>query len=242
MRVALCFWGLCRSTDLTIQSIQDCIFKPLKDAGIEYTVYIHTYAIYRKYTNLRAQETPMFLKNTLWKLLEPCISKIENQDTIDPLLEFDRYKKHGNPWGDKTGEPWETFHNHIRALWSLKEVTRLWETSGVTYDRIIYLRPDVYFQTPLDVKWLYECKENEVLIPNFRIYYQSNDRFAIGHPTSMKYYGLRYLEAYTYSLESSLHSEKYLTHILKKNNIQIKQIPIFFSRIRANGIEIKENT
>lgn len=241
MKVALCFWGLCRSTDLTIQSIQDYIFKPLREAGIEYTVFLHTYTLYRKYSNTRANESPMFLKNTLWKLLEPCISKIENQDLIDPILEFEKYRTHGNPWSSDSGTDWETLNNHIRSLWSLKEVTYLWESSSDTYDRVIYLRPDVLFQTPLQLKWLYECKPNEIYIPNFHIYFGSNDRFAIGYPNTMKVYGNRYKSAYTYSLHYPLHSEAFLTYILENEKIQIHKIPIFFSRVRANGIQIIEN-
>jgi hypothetical protein len=234
MRVALCFWGLCRSTDLTIQSIQTCIFKPLEDAGIEYDTYIHTYAHYKPYTNLRAKETNIQLKNTLWKLLEPCTVRVEDQEEIDAQLDFKKYRTPGNPWREDRGT-FATLDNHIRALWSLKQVTALWETSAKEYSTIVYLRPDVRFIKPLDTTWLV-CKDTySIRIPNFHLIDKCNDRFAIGTPCTMDLYGKRFDTAYTFSLQAQLHSERFLAHILKIHYIQIEYIPFKFIRIRANG-------
>jgi hypothetical protein len=235
MKVAICFWGLCRSTDYTIESLHNKIFRPLKANGIEYDTFIHTFTLYRPYTNHRANEHSIILKNTIWKLLEPTEHIVEHQDYIDTLLEFEKYRTHGNPWASDS-YTFQTLDNHIRSLYSLKRVTELWKNQNTKYDAVMYVRPDVYFSKPIQIEWLKNLKDNTILLPNFQLYENCNDRFAIGLPDVASYFGNRFDEAYEYSLTNSLHSEKYLAHILKKNNIEIEHVPIAFRRIRADGL------
>jgi hypothetical protein len=230
MRVALCFWGICRSTDRTIESIETCIFNPLSNAQISYDVYVHTYKLYRPYTNVRSNETGLQLKNTIWKLLNPREAKIENQDDVDKALDLKKYRTRGDPWEND----YSTLDNHIRALYSLSEVTKLWSQSGSTYDLVIYLRPDVRFMTPLSLDWL-GVRKGLVLIPDFHLFYGCNDRFAIGVPKDMKMYGERFYSAYEYSLQKPLHSEQFLSNHIAGYGIEFKTIPIRFRRVRADG-------
>jgi hypothetical protein len=242
MKVAICFWGLCRSTDKTLESIQSRIFEPLQQAGIEFTVYLHTYTIYRPYTNIRAHEVDLQLKNTLWKLLKPTKYSIEDQDTVDTKLHLDQYRTHGDPWKDSTGSaPFSTLDNHIRALWSLHQVTKLWVNSGVEYTKILYVRPDVFFTTPLQIVWILHKQQNTVYIPEFQNYYGCNDRFAIGSPCSMKYYGSRFTEALSYSKTKPLHSEAFLFDSMSSKGYMFHTIPILFKRIRADGAIFKND-
>jgi hypothetical protein len=233
MKVALCFWGLCRSTQYTIESIQRNIFEPLQDAQIDYTVYLHTYVIYHRYTNSRAGEYNIYLKNTNWKHLNPSKVSIENQDDVDKTLNFPQYFSKGDPWEDE-GIKFSSLENHIRALWSLKQVTNLWMGSE-KYDAVIYMRPDVLFVMPLRVEWLKNIAKNTVYIPNFHIVHNCNDRFAFGTPETMKNYGLRFNESYKYSLNNQLHSEKFLHDTMVSHGHTILQVPFRFRRIRSDG-------
>jgi hypothetical protein len=233
MRVALCFWGLCRSTDHTIESIEECILKPLKKEGHTYDIYLHTYTLYRSYTNTRAKEYNLHLKNTLWKLLNPKEYILEHQDAVDLKLELERYRTHGNPWAEDDKVSFSTLDNHIRALWSLNQVTSLWRGTGIVYDAVVYLRPDVQFLTYLSPSWLQGLTHHTIRIPDFHLVDGCNDRFAIGTPPVMELYGKRFHQAYEYSLRMSLHSEKFLAYMLHKNQIQIELIPIRFRRLRA---------
>ena len=69
MKVALCFWGICRSTDKTIDSIKTNIHNVLKQNNIEYDTYVHTYHLSKPYSNKRAGELPQQLNNYLYILL-----------------------------------------------------------------------------------------------------------------------------------------------------------------------------
>lgn len=238
MRVALCFWGLCRSTHITHVSIEKYIFSVLKNAGIKYDVYLHTYTFYRAYTNFRANEINIQLKNTNWKLLKPIKYCIEHQDTIDVQLNLEKYRAQGDPWKyniEHDPSPFSTLDNHIRALWSLNQVTNLWTSSDISYDRVIYLRPDVEFMVPFNINWITSPIKNTILIPSFQHIYNCNDRFAIGTPEAMKLYGERFHVAYQYSLKKSLHSEGFLADYMNINGYTFSSIPFSFRRIRADG-------
>lgn len=236
MRIALCFWGLCRSTDRILKSYEDNVLQPLLEAGHQVDVYLHTYKLYRSYTNSRSSEIKVQLKNTNYKLLQPFRYMIEDQDAIDMELELNKYRTQGDPWEKDGGEKWATLDNHIRALWSLRTVTSIWQQSSFRYDRVMYLRPDVSFKTRFNVEWLEAVHKGTVFIPDFHIYFGSNDRFALGHPSDMAIYGNRFNWALEYSRQKPLHSEAFLTDTLTSRGITMECIPFRFQRVRANGV------
>lgn len=238
MRVAVCFWGLCRSTDRVLESIETCIFTPLREAGIVYDTFLHTYKLFRPYTNMRASEIKVQLKNTNWKLLNPIDAVVENQDAVDKVLQLSKYRHHGDPWIDDErgfGTSYTTLDNHIRALWSLKQVTCLWSNTGRPYDAVLYCRPDVRYLTALLPSWIENIQRGVVLIPDFHLYHGSNDRFAIGHPRDMLVYGMRFDAAFGYSQQKQLHSERFLTDHLAQHGIGLRLVPFRFQRVRADG-------
>ncbi len=235
MRVAVCFWGLCRSTDRVIESIEDYILNPLYSAGIVVDVFCHTYKVYRSYTNERAKEYNIQLKNTNWKLLRPKEAIAENQDQVDRSLKLDSYRTHGDPWKDDGGVPFQTLDNHIRALYSLFQCTKLWTQQEVRYDAVMYVRPDCKYLSLLNPAWIQQVATGTVLIPDFHLFYGCNDRFAIGRPQEMRIYGERFTSAHQYSLHKPLHSEAFLADTMKEHGIQFQLVPIRFQRIRADG-------
>jgi hypothetical protein len=236
MKVALCFWGICRSTNFTIDSIKSCIFDPLHTAGIEYDTFVHTYCVKSLYSNIRAKESNINLNNDLWKLLNPRSFVIENQDEIKDKLNVKSYRTKGNPWNDDKNT-YTTLDNHILALWSLKQVTQIWKPNQTQYSHIVYLRPDVRFLNPIQSAWFTSSNDSKIKMPNFHLMNGCNDRFAIGNPRIMSVYGNRFDDAYKYSLTNKLHSESFLAYTLLKHRIQIEHIPIYFIRIRADGQE-----
>lgn len=236
MKVALCFWGLCRSTHYTVTSIQRNIFQALRSQGIAYDVFVHSYRLFRPYTNTRTGEINVQLRNTNWKLLEPLHATIENQDIIDTQLQLAKYRTQGDPWReDENYSPFQTLDNHIRALWSLHQVTFLWEMCEEPYDFVIYLRPDVEYIQPIQLEWFELATHNTIVIPAFHNFFGSNDRFALCRPNVARVYGHRFQEAYSYSKTKQLHSEAFLTDCMIRANISFVRVPFVFRRIRANG-------
>lgn len=233
--IAICVWGICRSTENTIESIRTHILQPLQSAGIEIELFLHTYTLYRPYENIRAGEHKLQLKNSLWKYFKPTRSIIENQDEVDPTLLFSQYRQQGNPWKEDDGQGFQTLDNHIRALWSLYQVTQLWLPTKDTYDAVLYIRPDVKFYSNFNPSWIHSLTPHTIAVPNFHLIDGVNDRFALGRPSVMQHYGTRFHEAYAYSTMHPLHSERFLSWTLHTHHIQVTYLPIKFRRIRANG-------
>ena len=244
-KVAVCFWGLSRSLKFTEYSIKKYIFKPLKDANIHYDIFLHTYKIHGEYRNSHADEHDIKLDNSEYKLLKPTDSIVENQDYIFKKINPKKYTIKGNPW-ELENKSIDTVHNFILSLWSLKQVTSLWLKNEEMYTHVMYCRPDVTYITPLDVKWF--TFTNTVYMPDFARHgfnrTKVNDRFAIGRPGQMKFYGNRFDEALEYSKKRQMHSETFLSHIIKKHKIQLKLINFDFIRTRAtsqkNLTDVKE--
>jgi hypothetical protein len=87
----------------------------------------------------------------------------------------------------------------------------------------------------LQPAWIQDLSNSTISIPKFHLIDGVNDRFALGHPSVMKHYGMRFYQAKEYSMNTSLHSERFLAWSLNMNRIQVLYIPIKFRRIRANG-------
>jgi hypothetical protein len=128
-------------------------------------------------------------------------------------------------------------NNHIFYLWSLKQVTSLWEKNEDKYTHILYCRPDVTYIMPLNPRWF--TFSDVIYTPNFakhgRTTMKISDRMALGQPEQMKIYGNRFDEALDYSKKRQLHSETFLAHIISKHKIKLKYVSIGFLRTRANG-------
>jgi hypothetical protein len=227
--IAVCFFGLCRSTKYTIDSIKKYIYTPLDQMNFNYDIYLHSYTTNLLYSNPRNDEIDIKLDNESYKLLNANIIQIDDQDKLKQNLNLVKYRSSGDPWDNN----FNSLDNHILALYSLYQLTQLWKNK--TYDYIIYLRPDVLFINPLLPSYFENLNNNTIVLPNF---HQNpvNDRFAIGTPAVMKIYGERYNLAYQYSLNKKLHAEEYLNYILKINSIKVIKINFKFYRIRANGI------
>jgi hypothetical protein len=234
-KVAICFFGLCRTTNYTIKSIKYNIFNFFTKYNLEYDTYLHTYEINKDYNNSWSGEKNFKINNDNWKLLNPKEYLIEDEDEVIKKINISTYRTHGDPWAESSNDnTFKTLDNAILSLYSLYQVTQLWKNSNVKYNAIIYMRPDILYINKLQLSFFNKIKNNTVLLPNFEEY-PVNDRFAIGDPISMKIYGERFLDAYDYSLKYPLLAERYLSDTLEKNKVNIVKIDFIFLRIRMNG-------
>ena len=236
VRVAICFFGLTRSLQYTLPSIQKYLFDPLKNHGIKYDTYLHTYKMKKPYTNPRAGERSIILDADEYKLLEPTYHMVENKETVSTYIGLEKYRTKGDPWGkEKKAIPgdYTTLDNHILYLWSQKQLTEMFQKNKGLYSHIIFCRPDVLYQVPLDIEW-FSFTSNKICIPNFGLCGDVNDRFALGRPEQMVPYGLRFNEALQYSKYKPLASEEFLIATMKKHRIKYEHVNFYFIRVRAN--------
>ena len=231
LKIAVCFYGLCRSTNLTISSIKKNIYNALDNLNVEYDVYLHTYIINKEYNNKWSGELKQKINNDNWKLLNPKYSLIENEDDVIKQLDLPKYRTNGDPWSFEGGNSFNTLNNAILSMYSTYQVTQLWKNSN--YDIVISLRPDILYINPITMNFLNKINDNIIVLSNFAEY-PINDRFAMGNSKIMQIHGERFLHAYNYSLSHPLHAETYLIYILNNNNVKILKINFKFLRLRLN--------
>jgi len=237
VRVAICFFGLTRSLKFTLPSIEKFVLGPLKAHNIKYDTYLHSYKMKTPYSNPRAGESGITLDTNEYKMLEPDFHMLEDKEMVSKRLRLDQYRTKGDPWGkEKAAIPGDftTLDNHILYLWSQKQLTEMVKENLKRYTHIVFCRPDVLYQVPLQINW-FSFKSDKICIPNFGLCGNVNDRFALGRPAQMIPYGQRFHEALQYSKKNQLASEAFLIATMKKHKIKYEHVNFYFTRVRANG-------
>lgn len=235
MEVALIFWGLTRSLKYTIESIQQNILNVLSNNKIKYKIFMHTYKIEGLYSNKHAYERPIKLDPFEYKLLNPDYLILDNQEKIIQSLNMEKYKKGRDPWNNN----YQTLQNYILAMYSKNKVITTYQKQLKGFQYFFFLRPDVLYLKPFDIKILKKINNSNCLIPNFSHNGGVNDRMFISKTNNGIKYGKIFQELDNYNF---LHSETVLKEYLKQKNIDIILIDFFFTRIRANGRKcLKDN-
>ncbi len=237
-KICLCFFGLTRSLKYTINNIENKIFKPLKNAGISYDIYLHTYDL--EILNLkRSKEYNIMLDKEEYKLLKSDYVKITNQQKF--LDEFPKQKVY------KMGDPWhsgfQNVDNLLCQLNSLKQVTKMWQPNSKKYCGCLYIRPDLIYYQSLPKIIIHNIKngligKNKIYLSRFYNYGGLNDRFAFGDTMAMRHYGLRLDNVLTYCQTKWLHAEKFLKYVISNYYINIVLLPFVLIRTRANGHKV----
>lgn len=237
VRVAMCFFGLTRSLEITLPSIKKYLFLPLLNHGIKYDTYLHTYKMKDPYSNPRAGEKDIILDSKEYKLLEPTFHLVEDKGGVSKKIDLAKYRSKGDPWGKEESAikgDFTTLDNHILYLWSQRQLIEMVKKNLGRYTHIIFCRPDVLYQVPLDIDW-FSFSSEKICIPNFGLCGDVNDRFALGRPEQMIPYGQRFVDALAYSKKHPLASEAYLIATMKKHKIKYEHVNFYFIRVRANG-------
>jgi hypothetical protein len=230
MKVAILYWGMTRSTRFVYESHHEKLFKPLTDSGASLDIFMHTWHV-EEGNIIWGNTSHIPIEYEEYKLLEPTHYQIDSQDEFLKDLVFSDYYREGD------GE-WlpDLLRNHLCALESQKRVTNLCLNSGVTYDAMVYMRPDVLVVSALNPEWL--CiSPGQIRIPNTFHYCGYNDRFAIVHPESSRLYGCRIDQAKEYRMtHPRIAAEEYIKYILETHFSTIEEIRFNMFIVRPSGI------
>jgi hypothetical protein len=237
-RIALLFFGLTRSLDKTIDSIKQQLLQPLRDNLFDYDIFIHTYKIYGEYHNIWSNEhISEYINEDVIRILNPTYYLEDNQQDIIDSINFDEYYTKLGEWsGGFPPELVQTLIKHMTlALYSKKRITKLFEEYKGNYDYAMIVRPDMFYKTTLDIKWLFDITDNAILMP-FKDWYNNgcNDRFCIAKPDTIVYYGKLFDDLKEYSKQKSITSEKYLFDKLNEQQIKIIAKDIDYDMIRMS--------
>ena len=236
--VALCFFGLTRSLELTIGNIRNSIIDPLLLADIQVSIYLHTFDL-KAVSNQRSAENKAAMNWKAYKLLRPDMLQVDNaysieKKLIEPSLQI--WLKHGDAWGESDNHT--TLKNFLKQLYSLSQVTQLWMAERKPPDVVFYLRSDIWFFNTFNVTELEQAiKHNNTLYtPYFHRWEGLNDRLAFGAPAVMEVYGKRLDNAINFSDTEAIHAERFLLHTAQQAGLDYSgETSLVFERVRATG-------
>jgi hypothetical protein len=229
-----------RSARYTHMSFEESILRPIRASNkYYYSVFFHTWLLGEgeKYHNPWSNEYNVDLDRFDYLYIPA------TQVVAEPYPELDLapFNVHGDPW-----EPFlparvkelhaPKFRNHtlrmsVYALISLYKVTQMWKESNGCY-RVMYTRPDVRYSMPFHPEWF---ELTDVLLPNTG-HWPLTDRFAVGTPGNMLFYGERLLQAPQFARHNKLQSEALVVDVFKKNNFSYQLLNFNFRVVRANGM------
>ena len=236
MRIALLYFGKTRSIRKTYNSHFEHIYEPLKAAGIDYDIYLHTWKtndnmIWDKECNVPNDDEE-------YKLLNPEFYRQDVQAEFQASFDFSSYfdKEIWDQHGDNRyyGE-WrpQMVMNHLCALESERRVFQMCEDTGRTYDYYIVLRPDALFTMSLNLKDFLGLDETSIAIPEWKWYEGYNDRFAIGKKETIRRYTNRGRDLAEFrKTHGRIVAEKNLKLALDKYRIVVKPIKLHFDLCR----------
>lgn len=234
MKIAICYWGMTRSTKLVYKSHIDKLFNILKNNNIDYNIFMHTWKTSNDKYVIWENTVDVPVDYEEYKYLNPNFYKIDNQDDFTKTLNFkdyfneELYRRYG---GDSHHE-WrpQLILNHLCALESQKRVYNMVLDNSDNYDFIIFIRPDVEVLNDFDVNWL--KLDFDITIPNYDHYDGLNDRFAILPFNKSSKYAERINEIVEFRKNSRIVSEIYVKFIIQKYYSKVNFINFFMQIIR----------
>lgn len=236
MKIAVCYWGILRTFRTTFPNHKKNILDILTDYGIEVDIYMHTWK--GSLVNKRGNSSQVYSFTTdVSDLVTLTKQTVDDQDeflsniNLDHYFYKDVYEKFGNCMNGEWLPEMVTYQ--ICSQESQKRVMNMVFTSGVEYDRIILLRPDLEMSIPLAVNSIISMTPKDIILPYDNQCDGYNDRFAIVYPSMVLYYSNRIDEAKEFrSLHGRLVGEKYVKYILDKYKFTVKFETISSSIVR----------
>lgn len=236
-KIAICYWGMTRSTKLVYNSHILNLFNVLANNNIDYKIFMHTWKLIKSKDIMRGNVTNTQVNYEEYNLLQPNYYKIDEQDLFTDQLNFSDYfnKELYDKYGDSPHE-WnpQLIINHLCALESQKRVYNMVNDSGEEFDFIIFIRPDVQITNEFDVNIL--TNDFDIIIPNYAHNEGYNDRFAILPFNKTLKYACRIDEIIDFRKNHGrIVSEKYVKFIINKYYKNIKFINFNMKIIRPDG-------
>ena len=250
VKVALCFIGLTRSLQYTLQNIRSNVMDPITEMGYEYDVFLHSYNM-SYVTNPSTGENAAKMQWEKYNLLQPKLFQIDDVTVIndqlfngnDDLSDYYKFDGHsgwyelfqeaGPHWG--VGQENLTVMNMIKQLWSAKHCTQMWTVQRKRFDAVIYLRSDVWFFNPLNASILAALEPDTLYLPDWGDNTGLHDRIAIGTPEVMVKYGSRFDILKEFCKGNRIHSEIFVQWTVSYHKMKVDRISLHFERVRANG-------
>lgn len=209
-KIAICYWGLTRSTKHVYQTHETHVFDVLKNAGIEFDVFLHTWRTDQNRVWDWVLDTP--LDPDEFRCLCPAAYQIDDQNEFLYNIQFSDYFYE---WDRENEWSPELLRNHLCALESQKRVVNLCIGSNRKYTHVLFLRPDVRILNNLPITELFNGPTNQIVLPDNNHYEGYNDRFAVVAFENVLWYSHRINRAAEFRRNHGrIVSEKLVKHVV----------------------------
>ena len=237
-KIAICYWGMTRSTKYVYNSHFHNLFNVLKDNSIDYKVFMHTWRVENDQNIIWEKVSNIPVDYDEYRLLKPDFYKIEEQNLFKDQLNFSDYfdKNLYDKYGGDTHNEWrpQLIMNHLCALESQKRVYQMVNDVDENFDYIIFIRPDVKILNTFDTNIL--KSDFDIIIPSYHHHEGLNDRFAILHFNNARNYACRIDEIKDFRKNHGrIVSEKYVKFIINKYYNKLKFIDFKMQILRPDG-------
>jgi hypothetical protein len=244
MKVAVCYFGLTRSTKAVYKSHTKFIHDILKENNINFDIFIHTWKTKSSKQRVWDRTQSSLINYEEYKLLNPNYYKIDPQEDFLNSIDMSKffYKHiHENIGQNGKGE-WipELVQNHLCALESQKRVFSMVCDTSEKYDMVIMVRPDALIENPLDILQItsfFEEYPSGISVPLFGKHEGYNDQFAIMKFENAHIYCNRVDEIADFRKNHGrIVSEKYVKYICDNYFEKINFIHFNFKLVRPGEI------
>ena len=217
MKTAICFTGIGRSIEHTFDNLQKNIVESLYRSDV---------IVYIKETP-KAEETKAYFDT-----IDNSYVHIVKEDYIDSS----KYVFDGEWPGTRNGTIKQGRDIFIQMLKSRSYLNTLIDQTGEKYDRVVFSRMDVLYESPIKEK-LDSLDLSKIWIPNFHNWLGGyNDRFAVSSRQNMRHYFSIYDNIDQYAEEGHIfHAENTLKYHLDKTGIPVNIFKLFFARTGVEG-------
>lgn len=230
MRVAICYFGLTRSLRKVVESHQRYLFETLKEGGIKFDIYVHTWI--GSLIHRRGNDKDVYHCDPGESfVLNPDRVCIDNQDKFLQTITFSDYfyKDVFETYGEGRSTEWfpDLILYHICSVESQRRVISMARDSGIKYDKILMLRPDLLFSEAFPIEPFQECIEGLVFIPQNDSGEGYNDKLALFNASEIDAYASRGSRMKDYrATVGRIVGEKYLKYTLDTHGFRVLPLAI----------------
>jgi hypothetical protein len=242
MTVAICYFGLTRSTKICYKSHIENINNVLDKNNTKYHIFLHTWEIKNGIQKVWNRTIKEKIDYDEYKFLNPSFFKRESQADFLNNIDFTKffYKDVADKFGLVGNGEWipDLIKNHLCALESQRRVYEMVQNSNNIYDHIIIVRPDSLILNTLpynDVALFLNNNPKGIALPNFDKCEGYNDRFAILNYEYAEKYCSRINEIADFRKHNGrITSEKYVKFICDKYYDKVLFLSFTFKLLRPS--------
>ena len=231
LKIAVAHFGIIRSLEHTIASIEKNVLGPARRTG-DVKIFAHLY----DQTTIDNPRSGEFGRLDTGAAMRMKIDDLQQEkpSACSRVWDIERFKA----WGDSWDDDFRSLSNLVHQLHSLDRVTD--RVLDYQPDICIFARPDLRYIDSLGkaLKLAAKTETPHIYVPSWQSFGALNDRFAIcREPEAIRAYGKRIhlAEHFFQTYQTPIHSERFLAFAINSAAIPVTPISARASRVRIDG-------